>query len=200
MNKKNFLFSLEMTIQKLPKSERDEILYDYEEHFKVGIEKGKTEEDIANSLGDPKIIGKNYIKDYYFDKAKEERSFGFFVRALMATIGLFFFNIFIGLWIYLTLFFILFGIWMVIFGAFLASLAGLFSPIIIRYIYIDAFFLQLHGGTSYAILFFLSIGSLALSILGAIGMFFVTKWFMIFTKKYILMNVNIILGKGGINE
>lgn len=41
MNKQNFLQELESLLQDIPKQEREEILYDYEEHFQIGLENGK---------------------------------------------------------------------------------------------------------------------------------------------------------------
>ncbi|MDW7669072.1 MAG: DUF1700 domain-containing protein [Bacillota bacterium] len=42
------------------KEEISEILEDFEEHFQIGLEEGRTEEEICESLGDPKEIAKNF--------------------------------------------------------------------------------------------------------------------------------------------
>ncbi len=41
-------------------SEIDDILNDYEEHFKFKLEEGKTEEEISNNLGNPKNIAREF--------------------------------------------------------------------------------------------------------------------------------------------
>jgi len=51
MNKKEFLGRLSELIHDLPKEEREDIIFDYEEHFRIGIEKGREEGEIAVSLG-----------------------------------------------------------------------------------------------------------------------------------------------------
>ena len=54
MNRKEFIDKLKLYLQGMPESEIQDILSDYEEHFNIGISKGKSEEEIANELGEPK--------------------------------------------------------------------------------------------------------------------------------------------------
>jgi uncharacterized membrane protein len=61
VNKNEYLNKLDLLLESLPYEERRDIMYDYEEHFKSGIEDGKTEEDIINKLGAPEIIAGQYI-------------------------------------------------------------------------------------------------------------------------------------------
>lgn len=63
MNKKEFIAALEKNLIRLPKNDRDDILSDYEAHFAMGIEKGKTEEEIASALGDPKELAERYLEN-----------------------------------------------------------------------------------------------------------------------------------------
>ena len=58
MTKTEFLQTLERELRNLTESEREEILYDFEEHFAVGLEEGKEESEIAKDLGDPNVIVK----------------------------------------------------------------------------------------------------------------------------------------------
>lgn len=60
MSRSEFLNILAQSITHLPKEEQDEILYDYEEHFRIGLEQGKTEDEIAASLGNPHIIASQF--------------------------------------------------------------------------------------------------------------------------------------------
>lgn len=60
MKKDEFLNQLRIYLQGLPNDEIRDILSDYEEHFHIGISKGKTEEEISRELGDPREIAKNY--------------------------------------------------------------------------------------------------------------------------------------------
>lgn len=63
MNKKEYLAKLRMYLQGLPISEIEDIISDYEEHFNVGISKGKSEEEIAKELGDPKEVAQSYLNN-----------------------------------------------------------------------------------------------------------------------------------------
>ncbi len=63
MDKREFLKQLEEALLRLCKSDRDDILLDYEEHFRAGAEKGMTEEDVARSLGNPADIAAQYLEN-----------------------------------------------------------------------------------------------------------------------------------------
>ncbi len=63
MNKNEFLCQLENSLLRLSKSDRDDILLDYEEHFRAGAEKGMTEEEVAESLGNPGTIAEQYLEN-----------------------------------------------------------------------------------------------------------------------------------------
>ncbi|NLV88874.1 MAG: DUF4097 family beta strand repeat protein [Tissierellia bacterium] len=76
MNKKEYLAKLRMYLQGLPISELEDIISDYDEHFNVGISKGKSEEEISKELGDPKEVAlsyKNTIEANYEENRYERR-------------------------------------------------------------------------------------------------------------------------------
>jgi uncharacterized membrane protein len=58
MRKKEFLEELEEYLVGIPREEKEEIIQDYEEHFKIGKKKNRSEADIVKSLGDPKEIAR----------------------------------------------------------------------------------------------------------------------------------------------
>ena len=58
MNKKEFIHELKKNLKSIKKQDRDEILNDYEEHFRIGKKQKRKESEIAESLGDPKEIAK----------------------------------------------------------------------------------------------------------------------------------------------
>lgn len=64
MNRKEFIDKLKLNLQGMPYTELQDILSDYEEHFDIGISKGKTEEEIAKELGDPRDIADGYRASY----------------------------------------------------------------------------------------------------------------------------------------
>lgn len=72
MSKEGFLKELSSYLRKLPEEERQDILLDYEEHFQFGLEEGKTESEIIQSLGSPKVIAKELLAMYRFDEMKKK--------------------------------------------------------------------------------------------------------------------------------
>lgn len=60
MNKTEFLKTLYENLDGFTEDEKREILYDYKEHFFLGKQNGKTEEDIIKELGDPLTIARQY--------------------------------------------------------------------------------------------------------------------------------------------
>lgn len=63
MNKLEFMRILERELLSIPAFERAEILSDFEEHFRIGLDNGKTEEQIAVELGDPLEIAQSYVEE-----------------------------------------------------------------------------------------------------------------------------------------
>ncbi|MHB8065235.1 MAG: HAAS signaling domain-containing protein [Ruminiclostridium sp.] len=94
MNKIEFISKLDYSLKGISYEDKKEIIYDYEEHFAIGIEQGKTEEDIAKTLGDPKIIAKQFRNDYFIKKAEHNKSAGNLVSAIFASVGVGFLNLF----------------------------------------------------------------------------------------------------------
>jgi len=72
MTKYEFLAVLSEGLKNLPQTERKEILYDYEEHFRIGESKNKSDEEIISELGDPHMILSQYKSNYdgnnFYDK------------------------------------------------------------------------------------------------------------------------------------
>lgn len=60
MDRDEYLDLLKLYLKDLPTDEIHDILLDYEEHFRIGISKGKTEEKISKELGSPQDIAANY--------------------------------------------------------------------------------------------------------------------------------------------
>jgi len=63
MNKKEYLDELKKELKLNNISEIDDILSEYEEHFKFKLEEGLTEEEISKKLSSPKEIAKEYISN-----------------------------------------------------------------------------------------------------------------------------------------
>src|SRR4030042_4673850 len=93
MNKKQFIHEFERNLKGVSRENKKEIIQDYEEHFAIGKKKGRKEEEIAKSLGNPKQLAKQARIELLITKAEEEKSVGNIFRMIFATIGMSFFNL-----------------------------------------------------------------------------------------------------------
>lgn len=183
LNRREYLNKLRILLQNIPKDELEDILSDYEEHFHIGISKGKTEEEISKELGDPYDIANNYISSN--KNASHAKDTG---GNLLLILLLGFFNLVIVLTPYLTIVGLLLGLYGtglgILFGGVLILLGIPFNIIIP--------IIQPHILTSIGF----GIGLTTLGLLGLILALFLTKLLIELTVKYIKWNMDIIR-KGG---
>ncbi|MCC3357159.1 HAAS signaling domain-containing protein [Bacillus sp. REN16] len=181
MNKIKFLSDLERQLRKLPKDEKADILQDYEEYFSIGVEEGKTESQIAASLGSPKQLAKELLAAYHIEKMEEISSTRNMFRAVWAVIGLGFVNLVIVLGPFLVVVFLLLAGW-------ISGVAGILSPLLVIintiinpeiFEWYDAFF---------------SIALCGLGILISIGMYYGTVGVKNGFLRYLKFNVSIVKG------
>ncbi|SKC83214.1 HAAS signaling domain-containing protein [Maledivibacter halophilus] len=192
MNKSEFLKELSTLLSSLPSDERQEILFDYEEHFSIASEKGESEEEIIKNLGSPSSIAKQYRANYMVNQAAVNPSASNILRAVFATIVLGFFNLVFILGPFLGIVGVLIGLFgasigIIVSGIFL-FLKIAFGPVLSTlYIYVP------YGLTSNpTATIFLGLGLTCLGLLFFIGNCFLAKWLYIGTVKYLKMNVRII--------
>ena len=119
MNRKMFLERLKEELILLSKSEREEILSDYEEHFDLGKEAGKTEEEVAASLGAPDQIAKEILGNYQInteilESNVKKKSGTNVLRMLLITFMLTFINLFFVIWIFISIALLIFAAWLMI--------------------------------------------------------------------------------------
>jgi len=74
MNKDDYLKELTRLLWKLPKDERDDVVSDYHEHFIIGIEKGRSEEENCKGAGESKNVAKQINAEYMVKKAENKQS------------------------------------------------------------------------------------------------------------------------------
>ncbi len=192
MNKQEFITTLRQGLDRMPEDERREILYDYEEHFSIGLAEGKDEQEIATSLGDPRSIARQFNADYHVKQAESSASVGNIVRAVMATLGLGFFNLVFVLGPFIALAAVLFALFAVAVALTVAGVAGsmaiVAAPLLPSLAIDSSFFVNPAG------IFFFSIGLIALGLLFLIANCYLAKWFYLVTIKYLKMNSKIIRG------
>ncbi|RZT23392.1 HAAS signaling domain-containing protein [Fictibacillus sp. BK138] len=93
MDKKTYLNELAKEIKSLPLHEQKEVLEDYEEHFNMAQESGRSDEDIISGLGSPRKIAKELLAHSEITRAEEDPSLSSVTRAVFATLGLGLFNL-----------------------------------------------------------------------------------------------------------
>ena len=88
-----FLNRLRQGLKGLPPAEIDDIVMDYDAHFSDAIAAGRSEADVAASLGDPSQLGSELAAESKLRRWETRRNPRNFVRAGLALAGLQTFNI-----------------------------------------------------------------------------------------------------------
>lgn len=191
MNKSSYLNKLRKSLSYLPSEEIDDILYDYEEHFQIGLREGKSEAEIIKALGSPQGISKQYKASYAVSVAENKASASNVLRAIIAIVSLGFFNLIFVLGPFLAVIGVLLGF----FGASIGIVVGgvslflgvAFEPVFSSYIALPSILISNIGGSV-----FLSIGLTSLGLLLFIGCCYLAKFVFILTIKYLKFNLKII--------
>lgn len=183
MNKEEFLKQLDASLKGLSLEERQDILQDYEEYFEIGLEKGKTEQEISEALGNPKQISKELLASYRLGQVEETTSAGNVMRAVWAVIGLGFFNIVIVLGPFIALLGVVIAGWASAIGFILAPFGVLLNLILGSFQLFDLFF---------------ALGLCGIGIFIAMGMFVATSALIKGFIRYLKFNVSLV--KGGLKH
>jgi uncharacterized membrane protein len=84
VNKAQYIQLFKEQLKGLPERDLEELIYDYEEHFTIGLSEGRSEAEIADSLGNPKTLAKEMKANYRISIVEETFTFNNFYRALFA--------------------------------------------------------------------------------------------------------------------
>jgi uncharacterized membrane protein len=167
----------------------DELCADYEEHFVMGAEEKRTENEIAEKLGDPKSIAREYKTAELVKKAEAKPTPVNVGKALFAFVGLGFFNLVF-----------IFGPFMgaigILFGGIVTSIALVFSGVVGM---IASLLSPFIGSISMDVQpvagFFLSLAIACFGSLLGIAMYYITKLFLHLTLKYLKFNLSVVAGE-----
>lgn len=185
MTEREFLNELDSALRRIALEERQDILSDYREHFTIGKEAGKTEEQIAAALGSPNKIAKELLALYHLEKAQTNHTTGNIFRAVWAAIGLGFLNLIIVLGPFMALLGVVFAGW-------ISGVMFVLSPLLVlvsTVIYPD--------GSELSDLFIsLTLSGIGLFII--IGMYYVTKILNKGFMRYLKFNISLV--KGGLKH
>jgi uncharacterized membrane protein len=182
MVKNEFLDKLEYLLSRVPEQDRKEMLYDYQEHFEIGLANGRSQAELIAELGDPHVIARDLLADYRTGRAEKDKTPSNMGRAILAAISLSFFN----------LIFII-GPLAGLFGAYVALCAVSFGLTILPLAILGSYFFG-YSYESFLVNFFVSLTSFSLGVLMSIGMIYVGKFFYSVVLRYIKFNVKVIKG------
>lgn len=193
MNKNEYLGTLKRLLAGLSEEEIRDILYDYEEHFRIGAEEGKSEEEITAELGNVRDVARMYKSDIpiqtTFTTYTEPSNSAF--RAIILIIGLGLFNLIFILGPYIGFAGVLIGFWAaaagITIGGVVTFIVTLFAPLFPSFIKM--------GGLSYPFAFSVSIGLTCLGALLGIGSLYLTRWFFNISMRYMKWNIDTIFNR-----
>lgn len=93
MKKDRWIEELSIALGSMDENEKEEIINDYIEYFYDALESGRSEEEITESLGNPKKIAKELKADYFIKETKKNMTFKNSIRGIFAILTLSFFNL-----------------------------------------------------------------------------------------------------------
>jgi len=190
MNKERFLAELRSSLGRMKEEERREVVYDYEEHFRMGAADGKSEEQIAHDLGNPRHIARSYVIDALLEEPKDGGGVTAtsVLRAVFASISLTFFNVIFILGPFLGLVGVLIGLWATAVALAASGVAVVLSPL--AALFAPGFFNL--AGLNPAFIIFAGIGVAGLGVLSGIGMWKLSQLFVRGTAAYLRFNARIV--------
>jgi uncharacterized membrane protein len=187
MNKLEFINKLSNALGNITYEEKNDILYDYEEHFRIAIEKGKTEEEAAENLGNPEAIAKYYRANAAINKAESNKSVKHITGAVFSVLGLGFINLVFILGPYLGIVGVLLGLFGASVGVVVAGIVGIiaaiFAPVLPGIISMPV---------NQGAVIFATVGVECLGILMFIGCCYLAKLLYTVTIRYLKFNLSII--------
>ncbi|MDF2675544.1 MAG: hypothetical protein K0R09_3816 [Clostridiales bacterium] len=187
MNKQEFMGKLSYALANMPSEEKNDILYDYEEHFRIALEKGKTEEEAAGDLGNPEAIAKAYKANAAINKAEADKSVKHITGAVFAVLGLGFVNLVFILGPYLGIVGALLGFFAASVGIVVAGIVGVIAAIF-QPVLPEIISMPVNQGA----VIFAMVGLGCLGLLMFIGCCYLAKLLYTVTIKYLKFNLRII--------
>lgn len=193
MNEDRFLAALRRALGRMPESEKAEIIYDYEEHFRAGLAEGKGEEQIAAGLGNPRVLGRSYRIDALLEQPEEggEVKAAAVIGAVFASLSLSLFNVIFVLGPFLGLLGALAGLWAAAVSLAAAGAAGALAPLAWLVAPAARPYLQLEA-LNPAFVALAGIGLAALGLLALIGMWQLTRLFFRGVAAYVRFNLRLV--------
>ncbi|MEQ1721653.1 MAG: DUF1700 domain-containing protein [Pseudobdellovibrio sp.] len=189
MKKQDFINQLKTELQGLPATEINDIIRDQEEMISDAIAAGRTEEEIVNSLGEPKELARSLKAEFKIDKATEESNLPLQVKGAFGALGALLvlapFNLIFVLGPFCAVIGTLIAGWAVTLALGTTSLA-LIGVFFAKFIFVTA------GIAAHFSVFFAFIGIMGLAMLFGFAMYAVTKLIFKMMLSYFKWNLNFI--------
>lgn len=176
---------LDRLLAVVPEHIRAEWLYDYDMHFRMSAERGIPEEQTAMELGDPRLIARELLLGYRVREAESRQNVVSVTRAVLATLGLGFFNLIFVLGPFFAVLGILIAFWAVSAALFAGALAAVYEGAVGELV-------NLQQGVSAAVLL------CGLGMLAGASSLYATRGFFKATLKYLKFNTRLV--KGGVSQ
>ena len=189
MTQHEFIDSLSRHLRGLTEEEKKDILADYQEHFAIGKESGKSEEEISAALGDPRALAKQYRAETMVRRVQEKHSVTNVLNVIIAALALGMFNLIFVLPLFFAVLGVLIGLLAASVGVALGGLGAAIGSILALIIPWGI------PGVVSGVGLFTGIGLAALGILMGVGCFYVIKYTGIGLVKYVKFNIDIASGK-----
>lgn len=189
MTQREFIDIMSHHLKGLTESEKKDILSDYEEHFAIGRQAGKSEEEIAAALGDPKGLAKQYRAETMVRRVQEKHTVANVINVIIAALALGMFNLIFVLPLFFTVLGILIGLLAASVGVALGGLAAAVGSLVALIIPWEVPAIVSGMGL------FSGIGLTALGLLMGVGCFYIIKYTGIGLVKYVKFNIDIASGK-----
>ena len=196
MKRKEFLEELNEILTKRNYADKEEVVKDFEEHFIVGEQEGKSEEEIARLLGSPKDIADQFKEEIEEEVVSEKETTektgteNSAITKLVLTIMLIFFNVTFGIGLVA-------GLFGTLFGLFVASVSLAVAGIVLVVVGILGAVIGvtfIASGLLALAIMFAGIGLTCFGILGAIFMGWAAKKSVQSLIQYGKWNVKVIEG------
>ncbi|QHW31607.1 DUF1700 domain-containing protein [Paenibacillus rhizovicinus] len=185
MIREQYLGHLWELLAPVPEKQRREWMYDYEEHFRVSAELGRSEEEAASELGDPRLIAKELLLNYRVEQAdKKKGSITLVSRAVFAAVSLGFFNLVFVLGPFCAVLGVLVALWA-------TSLAVAVSSLMVMY---EGLFGEAVTSVQAS---FIALALIGLGMLLGAGTHWLTRAFAKLTLQYLKFNSKVIRVRKG---
>lgn len=190
MTREQFITELKRGLGRMSEPEKREILADYEEHFRMAAADGRSEEQAAQALGNPRVIGRSFRIDEILEESREGGAAGAraVVRAVFASLGLTLVNAIFVLGPFVGLAGAMIGLWAAAVSLPLAGVAAALAPV--AALFAPGLFML--GGVGPVFLVFAGIGVAALGVLAVIGMWKLSLLFIRMVAAYVRFNARLV--------